>query len=123
MAEEFKDILRGLRKHRGLTQEQLASVLDVPESTIRRYEVMPGTPKRERLELIADYFNVSVDYLIGRHEETEDGISEFLKAIDLQDDEAVERLKGLLVHKGKELPDDFIKELVNFARYQIQRKP
>lgn len=123
MAEEFKDILRGLRKHRGLTQEQLASVLDVPESTIRRYEVMPGTPKRERLELIADYFNVSVDYLIGRHEETEDGISEFLKAIDLQDDEAVERLKGLLVHKGKELPDDFIRELVNFARYQIQRKP
>lgn len=30
---------------------------------------MAGTPKRERLELFADYFNVSVDYLIGRNVE------------------------------------------------------
>ena len=35
---EFKDILKNLRKEKGLTQEQLASSIGVSEITIRSYE-------------------------------------------------------------------------------------
>lgn len=63
----FKDRLKELRSKKGITQEVLASALEIPESTIRRYESSDdNTPRRERLEKIADYFGVSVDYLLGR---------------------------------------------------------
>lgn len=63
----FKERLKELRSKRGLTQEQLAVSLGIPESTIRRYEsVEDSMPRRERLEKIADFFGVSTDYLTGR---------------------------------------------------------
>ncbi|MEZ2660821.1 helix-turn-helix domain-containing protein [Aneurinibacillus aneurinilyticus] len=63
----FKERLKELRSKKGLTQEQLAISLDIPESTIRRYEsVDDSMPRRERLEKIADFFDVQTDYLTGR---------------------------------------------------------
>lgn len=63
----FKERLKELRTKKGITQEVLASYLDIPESTIRRYESSEdSTPRRERLEKIADFFDVSVDFLLGR---------------------------------------------------------
>ena len=66
----FKDRLKSLRNERGLTQEDLAAGLNLPPSTIRRYESSEeGYPKQERLQLIADYFNCTIDYLLGRSED------------------------------------------------------
>lgn len=63
----FKSRLKTLRTERGITQDELAHALGVPASTIRRYESSDeGMPKQERLQLIADYFNCSVDYLMER---------------------------------------------------------
>lgn len=63
----FKERLKELRTQKGLTQDALASYLGIPESTIRRYEsIDENTPRRERLEKIADFFGVTVDYLLGR---------------------------------------------------------
>ncbi|WP_253944771.1 helix-turn-helix domain-containing protein [Paenibacillus sp. NEAU-GSW1] len=70
MIMAFKDRLKSLRNERGLTQEDLAKKLDLPASTIRRYETTEGGfPKQERLQLIADFFNCSVDYLLERNED------------------------------------------------------
>lgn len=66
----FKDRLKLLRNERGITQEDLAQALELPSSTIRRYESSDeGMPKQERLQLIASYFNCSVDYLLERTDE------------------------------------------------------
>ncbi|MED4581832.1 helix-turn-helix transcriptional regulator [Brevibacillus choshinensis] len=63
----FKERLKELRTKKGLTQEALAASLDIPESTIRRLESSDeGLPRRERLEKIADFFDVQIDYLLGR---------------------------------------------------------
>ncbi|MED0676948.1 helix-turn-helix domain-containing protein [Aneurinibacillus thermoaerophilus] len=63
----FRERLKELRSKKGITQEQLAAHLDIPESTIRRYEsVEDSLPRRERLDKIADFFGVSIDYLLGR---------------------------------------------------------
>lgn len=58
--------IRELRKERGLTQEQLGKVLGVVKSTISLYESGKSTPDDEIKIKIADYFDVSLDYLLGR---------------------------------------------------------
>lgn len=66
----FKDRLKLLRSERGITQEDLAQALDVPASTIRRYESSDeGMPKHERIQKIANYFGCTMDYLLERSEE------------------------------------------------------
>lgn len=62
----FKHVLRYLRKSNNLTQTQLANALDLAFSTISMYERGDREPDFETLEAIADYFNVSMDYLLGK---------------------------------------------------------
>lgn len=63
----FKDRLKELRTNKGLTQDDLAHRLDIPSSTIRRYETDESSmPKHDRLEKIADFFGCTVDYLLER---------------------------------------------------------
>lgn len=61
----FKDRLRTLRKSRNLTQNKLAEDLKISKSTISMYENGNREPDFETLEVIADYFNVSLGSLIG----------------------------------------------------------
>ena len=62
---EFKDILRELRKERGLTQQQLAEQLKLSLSIISKWENGKHQPSIEDLKLLVNFFNVSADYLIG----------------------------------------------------------
>lgn len=62
-AERFKQ----LRKEAQLTQEELASKLFMSKGAIGNYESGAREPRKlEDLENIADFFNVEIDYLIGR---------------------------------------------------------
>lgn len=58
--------LKELRKRKGLSQLRLATELNTTQNTISRYETGEREPGIDELIKIADYFNVSVDYLIGR---------------------------------------------------------
>ena len=60
--------LKELRKKKGISQLRLASDLNTTQNTISRYETGEREPGIDELIKIADYFNVSVDYLIGRTE-------------------------------------------------------
>lgn len=60
--------LKELRKARGLTQEQLAAILGVERSSVGKYESRPVIPSADVLNKIADYFDVSIDYLLGRED-------------------------------------------------------
>lgn len=59
----FGAVLRRLRKQDGLTQTELGKALGLSYSTISMYERGEREPDFETLEVIADYFNVSMDYL------------------------------------------------------------
>ena len=63
---KFASIIKNLRVERGITQEQLASMLKVSRSTVGMYETGNREPDIETLEAIADIFNVDMDYLMGR---------------------------------------------------------
>ena len=61
----FGDRLRKLRREADVTQGQLAEVLGVVASAVGKYERIPDAyPSIEGLIKIADYFQVSTDYLL-----------------------------------------------------------
>lgn len=60
---EFNKILRNLRLEEGLTQKELGEKIKLSNSTISMYERGEREPELEVLEIIADFFNVSIDFL------------------------------------------------------------
>lgn len=67
---KFQNVLKSLRKSKGLTQDELAKRLKISRSTIGMYENGSREPDFETIELIADFFNVDIDYLLGRTDKT-----------------------------------------------------
>ena len=58
--------LKELRKQKGISQLKLAVDLNTNQNTISRYETGEREPGIAELIKIADYFNVSIDFLVGR---------------------------------------------------------
>ena len=64
----FRERLKIERKNAGYTQEQMAKLLGIKQPSYIRYENGSSEPSLETLCQIADIFDVSVDYLLGRAE-------------------------------------------------------
>lgn len=60
--------LKECRKEKGLTQNQVAIYCDITEKAYQNYELMTREPKVEILIRLADLFQVSLDYLVGRRD-------------------------------------------------------
>ncbi|MCL2531764.1 MAG: helix-turn-helix transcriptional regulator [Oscillospiraceae bacterium] len=58
--------LRQLRQERGLTQRNVADGLNIAESSYQIYEYGRKKPGFDKLVALADFFDVSIDYLVGR---------------------------------------------------------
>jgi len=58
--------LKLLRKQKGISQLKLAGVLGVSRSTIAMWENGLSQPDHENLIKLSDYFNVTVDFLLGK---------------------------------------------------------
>lgn len=67
---DFKERLKDLRKSKGLSQVALAERLGLSKSTIGAYETGDISPSIEALNSIADFFNVDMDYLLGKEEQS-----------------------------------------------------
>lgn len=65
----FQDRLKELRAENGISQSLLAEKLGFSNGAIGNYESGARFPRQEDLCAIADYFNVEIDYLIGRSDE------------------------------------------------------
>ena len=69
---KYGNRLRELREQRQYTQETLAKLLNTSRSRIAMYERGERQPDFEMQEAIADFFNVTIDYLFGRETPTSD---------------------------------------------------
>lgn len=58
--------IKQLREEKGLTQEELAKIVHLSQQSIDHYEKGRAKPSLETIQLMADYFNVSLDYIAGR---------------------------------------------------------
>ena len=63
----FKDVLKSLRKSRKITQSELGNMLGYGYTAISNYESGRNEPSINDLIRLADYFNVSLDYLTDRN--------------------------------------------------------
>ncbi|MFR2741180.1 MAG: helix-turn-helix domain-containing protein [[Clostridium] innocuum] len=56
--------IQGLRKQKGLSQEELAEIVGVTRQAISKWESEQSTPDLEKIIIISDYFGVTTDYLL-----------------------------------------------------------
>ena len=77
---ELSERLKELRTKKGLSQYELARKLGVSKSTISMIEVGSRQPSIEMMEMLCDFFNVSMDFLRGK-----ENVSLYLIDPDLAD--------------------------------------
>lgn len=70
----FGQILKQLRTAEGLTQNELAKILDVSKSNISKYEAGSVEPNMSVLIRISEYFEISVDCLLGKNTKNESAL-------------------------------------------------
>lgn len=64
--EKVNERIKELRKLKNITQKQLAQFVNLSERGIQNYELGLRSPTCEVLIALADYFDISIDYLVGR---------------------------------------------------------
>lgn len=74
---ELGERLRRLRESVKLSQVKMAELLGVKQSSINRYEQGQSTPSLETLVRYADYFDVSLDYLLARTDNPQGKLYEY----------------------------------------------
>lgn len=85
--------LTDLRKQKGLSRQKLADQLDISVHTYIKYENETVKPPYETLIKLADFYNVSLDYLLGR--ETPDPIQALLASVKVDSKKFVETYQDL----------------------------
>ena len=99
--------IRDLRKQRKISQTELAKILQVSQQTVTAWETGNAEPSSSAISSLADYFNVTTDYLLGRPEKKDDDNVDYValdKALDNarsfdgepMDDHDREILRGIL---------------------------
>ncbi len=106
---EFKERLKDLRETKELTQAQLAKRLGVTRATISGYETKGNQPDQERLILLSDELEVSIDYLIR---------GEDIKVIyENQASHSESQLDQKVQHLYKQLSSKHKYELIEYMEY------
>lgn len=95
---DFAERLKMLRKEKGLTQAELGKYFNLSKQTISSYENGGSSPDKDTLQRLADFFSVSVDYLLGRTDSREAPQYDKIKT---SADEVTELLETL--HKRPEM--------------------
>jgi len=67
----LSDRLMQLKKENGLLQKEIATSIGVSLRSYQRYESGERKPDSDILEKLADYFDVSLDYLVGRSDNSQ----------------------------------------------------
>lgn len=68
---KFSERLRGLRKEQQLTQNEMAEICGLKPRGYQEYEYGKAYPTVAGLMFLADFFEVSTDYLLGRTDKRE----------------------------------------------------
>lgn len=117
--------IKQLRNEKGIYQKELAEYLGVSRPTITQYESGTRKPDPDTLKKIATFFNVSLDYLLGRTNERQPADKIILndKNKDIEIKELFNRFNVML--DGETLDDeakDSVIELLRFLRDREKRK-
>lgn len=68
---DFSERIKELRKEKGLSQEGVGNIIGVKKYAVYSYEKGRACPDMKGLIALAEYFDVSMDYLAGRTDKRE----------------------------------------------------
>lgn len=120
--------LKKLRKERGLNQATLAKHLDISVSAYGNYELGQREPSIENLNKLADFYGVSVDYLIGHKspsakftdEDYANGVTDKARIeVTIAEYEWLELRKEVIEVKG----EDYLNTLITMIKAVVKEKP
>ena len=113
-----------LREQKGWTQEELATMIGISRAALSHYEKNRRKPDFETLTQLADLFQVSIDYLIGRTNTSQHvldpEIEHFTEQLELSDSELLDRFN--LTVDGQQLTDDEARRFIAFVRAERMMK-
>ncbi|MFL2072787.1 helix-turn-helix domain-containing protein [Marinilactibacillus psychrotolerans] len=95
-----KERLKMLRKEKGLTQGDMAEILEIARTTYANYEQGTREPDNRILNRLADFFIVSIDYLLGRD------VPRWATPEDLVDLEEILKNNVHMAYGGEDLTDE-----------------
>jgi HTH-type transcriptional regulator, competence development regulator len=115
----LKNKLIELRKEKKLRQEDIAKILGIARTTYAMYEQGNREPDFETLNKMADFFEVSVDFLLGRDKKNktkEDTLEEVNKLVK---EYGIEQFGFFDIDKWKDLSHEDIEEIKKHFEYVV----
>lgn len=106
--------LKALREEKGISQQKLAEKIQTNQQNIHRYENGFYEPDIATLKRLADYFETSIDYLVG-HTEIRHKI-EVVRSFDLNKDETA------LIEKYRQLKGNIRSSIMNMIDALLEEK-
>ncbi|MCY9516405.1 helix-turn-helix domain-containing protein [Paenibacillus apiarius] len=114
-----------LREGKGWTQEELAELLGITRAALSHYEKDRRKPDFETLTKLADQFEVSIDYLVGRlsspNAQATQEVLMFADGLELSDEELLKKFR--LTVDGRELTEDEARRFIAFVRAERSMRP
>ncbi|WP_171641819.1 helix-turn-helix domain-containing protein [Paenibacillus phytorum] len=115
---KYGDRIALLREKRGLTQEELSTKIGISRAALSHYETNRREPDYETINKIANFFNVTVDYLLGRTDQPQTvldhDVREFVEHLDLTDESILKKFS--LTVDGRILTPEEAKRFIAFVR-------
>ena len=102
--------LKELRLEKKINQSELGEIIGISPSTVGMYERDQRFPDKDILGKLADYFEVSVDYLLGRTVERN------LNTEKTKLDEGITTINAKKINIDEDLPDEAIDKINEYIR-------
>lgn len=99
----FNKVLRSLREEQDITRKELARRTGVSQSSINMYERGEREPGFETLEIFADYFNVDMDYLLGKSDNRR---PELILGAENKNSPTISEGEQMLLDLFRQIPED-----------------
>lgn len=117
----FAERLKAERKKNNINQTQLAENLYLDRSSISKYESGKQIPETPTLEKLADFFDVSIDYLLGKTDIRNYDDNSSLNSIN--ENLSANSLKTLAAHfDDEEFTEDDLDDIENFIKFIVSKK-
>lgn len=119
------DKIAALRDKRGLTQEDLAAKIGISRASLSHYEKGRREPDYTILTKLADYFQVSIDYLLGRTDDpskiSDIAVRDLAENLELSDEQILE--KFVFTVDGRKLTPEESRRFIAFIRAERSMNP
>lgn len=100
---DFGTRLKNLRNNKDLTQQDLANLMGVGRATIAGYETKGKQPDFEKIKWLANFFNVSIDWLLGNSNAISPSTTHHILSSVSEDSELLDFTKELMERESMQL--------------------